>query len=93
MDSINYIDIFCIIYYVCSYAQTLPQIIKLVRTKSSHDYSLIQLLIQFIGVSCWTVFIFLGLNDWIVYVGTAIDWILMVIVDILILKYYKKELK
>ena len=91
MNEPTYIDVFCIIYYICSYVQTIPQIIRLVRRKSSADYSLLQILIQFIGVSCWTVFIFLGLNDLIVYIGTAIDWILMVLIHILILKYHKQR--
>lgn len=32
--------IFCTIYYILSYVSTVPQIIKLLKTKSSNDYSL-----------------------------------------------------
>ena len=32
--------IFCTIYYILSYIETIPQIIKLIKTKSSNDYSL-----------------------------------------------------
>ena len=38
--------IFCTIYYVLSYIETIPQIIKLLKTKSSNDYSLVMLTIQ-----------------------------------------------
>jgi len=78
----------CIIYYICSYTQTIPQIIKLVRTRSSHDYSLWMLGIQFVGVACWTLYIFTSLQTPVVYIGSAVDMILMTLVDVLILKYY-----
>ena len=81
--------IFCTIYYICSYIQTVPQIIKLIRTKSSNDYSLGMLLLQFIGVSCWSIFIFTSNQNIIVNIGTIIDMILLILVDGLILRYYK----
>ena len=86
--------IFCTIYYICSYIQIIPQIIKLIKTKSSNDYSLGMLLLQFIGVSCWTIFIFTSNQNVIVYIGTIIDMLLLIFVDVLILKYYKfKKIK
>lgn len=83
--------IFCTIYYVFSYIQTIPQIIKLIKTKSSNDYSLGHVLLQFISLSCWTAYIFTSYQSIIVYVGTIIDMLLLIIVDILILSYYKYE--
>ena len=86
--------IFCTIYYICSYIQIIPQIIKLIKTKSSNDYSLGMLLLQFIGVSCWTIFIFTSNQNVIVYIGTIIDMLLLIFVDVLILKYFKfKKIK
>ncbi len=81
--------IFCIIYYVLSYAQTIPQIIKLVKTKSSNDYSLGMIAMQFIGVLAWTIYILTSLQTTIVYIGSIIDMILLTFVDYLIMKYYK----
>lgn len=81
--------IFCTVYYICSYIQIIPQIIKLIKTKSSNDYSLGMLLLQFIGVSCWTIFIFTSNQNLVVYIGTVIDMLLLILVDLLILKYYK----
>ena len=81
--------IFCIIYYVLSYTQTIPQIIKLVKTKSSNDYSLGMITMQFIGVLAWTIYILTSLQTTIVYIGSIIDMLLLTIVDYLILKYYK----
>ena len=81
--------IFCTIYYICSYIQIVPQIIKLLKTKSSNDYSLGMLLLQFIGISCWTIFIFTSNQNIVVYIGTIIDMLLLILVDYLILRYYK----
>ena len=80
--------IFCTVYYICSYIQIIPQIIKLIKTKSSNDYSLGMLLLQFIGVSCWTIFIFTSNQNIVVNIGTIIDMLLLILVDLLILKYY-----
>lgn len=82
--------IFCTIYYVLSYIQVIPQIIKLIKTKSSNDYSLGMILIQFISVTSWTIYIFTSVQNTLVYIGSIIDLLLIILVDLLILKYYKK---
>ena len=81
--------IFCTIYYVCSYVQTIPQIIKLIKTKSSNDYSLGMIALQLIALICWSLYIFTSNQNLVVYIGTIIDLILLLIVDFLILKYYE----
>ena len=80
---------FCTIYYVASYIQTIPQIIKLIRTKSSNDYSLAMLLLQLIASISWSIYIFTSKQSIIVYIGTVIDLIMVFVIDVLILKYYK----
>ena len=81
--------IFCTIYYCLSYTQTIPQIMKLTKTKSSNDYSLGTILIQFISVLSWTIYILTSNQTIIVYIGSIIDLALLMFVDLLILKYYK----
>ena len=81
--------VFCVIYYICSYTQTIPQIIKLLRTKSSNDYSLIMVFLQLIGVIAWTIYIFTSVQSNLVYIGSIIDLVMYTIVDFLIIKYYK----
>ena len=81
--------IFCTIYYICSYIETIPQIIKLIKTKSSHDYSLGMLALQLIALISWSIYIFTTKQNIVVYIGTILDLILLFIVDFLILKYYK----
>lgn len=41
---------FCTIYYVLSYIETIPQIVKLINTKSSNDYSLGMIFLQLIAL-------------------------------------------
>lgn len=81
--------IFCTIYYALSYIQTVPQIYKLVKTKSSNDYSLGMITLQFISVTSWSIYIFTSKQKNIVYIGTVIDLLLIILVDFFILKYYK----
>jgi MtN3 and saliva related transmembrane protein len=82
--------IFCSIYYILSYIEIIPQIIKLLRTKSSNDYSLVMILLEFIALLSWTLYIFTSNQNLIVYIGSIVDLLLLVFVDILILKYYKQ---
>ena len=82
-------EIFCTIYYIFSYMDNIPQIMKLVKTKSSNDYSLWKVLFQLIAVISWTIYIFTTKQSILVYIGTAIDMLLLAIADFLIVKYYK----
>lgn len=81
--------IFCIIYYVLSYIQIVPQIVKLIKTKSSNDYSLGMITLQLIALISWTLYIFTSQQSIVVYIGTIIDLVLLLLIDFLILKYYK----
>ena len=81
--------IFCMIYYIFNYIQTIPQIMKLLKTKSSNDYSLGMLATQMIAGTAWTIYIFTSKQCLIVYIGSIIDMLMLLFVDILILKYYK----
>ncbi|MCQ2564942.1 MAG: SemiSWEET family transporter [Clostridia bacterium] len=85
--------IFCTLYYICSYICTAPQVFKLIKTKSSNDYSLWAYAISTIGLICWSLYIFTSPQDIIVYIGTVIDLALMVLVDALILAFYKFKKK
>ncbi len=81
--------IFCTIYYVLSYIYTIPQILKLIKTKSSNDYSLGMIALQLIALVSWSLYIFTSIQSIVVYIGTIIDLLLLLFVDFLILKYYK----
>ena len=81
--------VFCTIYYILSYIYTIPQIIKLIKTKSSNDYSLGTVSLQLIALISWSLYIFTSEQSIVVYIGTVIDLLLLLFVDFLILKYYK----
>ena len=80
--------IFCTIYYICSYIQTIPQVIKLIKTKSSNDYSLWQVFLGMAGLICWSIYIFTSNQAMIVYIGTAVDLVLEFLVVGLILAFF-----
>ena len=81
--------IFCTIYYVLSYIETIPQIVKLLKTKSSNDYSLGMISLQLIALISWSLYIFTSKQNIVVYIGTIIDLVLLLFIDFLIIKYYK----
>lgn len=65
-------------------------LIKLIKTKSSNDYSLIKLIFQFIEYICFIIYIFYKNYDIYIRIGTVIHFIIIIVVDFFILKYYKK---
>ncbi|MBQ9037622.1 MAG: hypothetical protein IJ115_09235 [Erysipelotrichaceae bacterium] len=81
--------IFCTIYYVLNYAKTIPQIMKLIRTKSSSDYSISMIVLQLISMFSWSIYIFTSPQNLVVYIGTVLDLLILIITDILIFRYYK----
>ena len=85
--------IFCTIYYILSYIETVPQIVKLLKTKYSNDYSLGMISLQLIALISWSLYIFTSKQSIVVYIGTIIDLVLLLFIDFLIIKYYrfKKE--
>ena len=85
--------IFCTIYYILSYIEAIPQAIKLLKTKSSNDYSLTELFLQSIALICWSLYIFTSNQSIIVYIGTITDLMLLFFIDFLIVKYYKFDNK
>ena len=86
-------EIFCIIYYICSYISGIPAIVKLLKTKKSNDYSLIEVILTIIGTTCWTIYIFSTEQSILVYIGTILDEIMIVIWNGLVIKYFKIEKK
>ena len=84
-------NFFCIMHYICTYIYMIPQLIKLIKTKSSNDYSLGQIFISFFGSICWITYIFTSAQSKILYINTIIEFLLIIIVDFFILKYYKKN--
>ena len=61
--------------------ETVPQIIKLIRTKSSNDYSLGMLVLQLVALISWSLYIFTSRQSVIVYIGTIIDLLLLFMID------------
>ena len=80
---------FLTVHYICSYIQIFPKVCKLIKTKSSNDYSLLQLGLSYLGTICWTIYAFTTPQSTILYIGTVIESSLITLVNILILIYYK----
>ena len=86
--------IFFFFFYILSYVSTVPQIIKLLKTKSSNDYSLGKTALQLVSIISWSLYIFTSKQNIVVYIGTVADLLLLLLIDFLILKYYRfKKIK
>ena len=83
--------IFYIAYCIIVYLEYFPRLIKLIKTKSSHDYSLGSIIISLIGMFCWVIYLFTTKQDLILYIGAVIDIILNTLFAILVFKYHKKK--
>lgn len=83
-------QIFYVIYCILVYVEYVPRTVKLIRTKSSTDYSLSSTVISFIGMICWAIYLFTTDQDLILYLGCFVDIILNVIFLVLVFKYHKK---
>lgn len=86
--------VFCILYYILSFCQSIPCIAKIIKTKSSGDYSLLNRLLQYLALLCWTVYLSGTINwstEYYLAIIGYIDVVLLTIENILILKYRKGD--
>ena len=81
-------EIFCIVYYITSYIAGIPAIVKIIRTKSSNDYSLVEAALTMIGTISWTVYIFQTKQSLAVYIGTIMDLLVALVWNVSIFVYY-----
>lgn len=84
-------DAFCTIYYVLSTFQSIPCIWKIIKTKSSSDFSLLNQWMWFISVICWSMYVYLTEQSLIVYIGTTWDLMTVTTQVIVVMKYYKRR--
>ena len=84
--------IFCILYYILSLSQSIPCVIKLLRTKRSHDFSLLNRLLQYLALICWTIYLFtIPTTEMYLLVIGIIDVVMLTTENILILAFYKNN--
>ena len=67
----------------------IPQIIKIIKTKSAKDVSLITLLQLFLGVSLWIVY-GIHLKDSIIIIANSVTILTLIILLCLYCNYRKK---
>ena len=85
-------QVFCIIYYVLSFAQTIPCVAKLLRTKKSGDYSLLNRLCQYVALIFFTIYIFTNPTSAVVTkVIGVVDLGLLTLENVPILKYFRRK--
>ena len=81
-----------IIYTVCEYTAYLPQIVKLIKTKSAEDLSIATWLTWVISGVCYLVYVLLESPELGVIYIASMNLIFMIIVCLLT-AYYQKNKK
>lgn len=84
--------IFCVLYYILSLCQSIPCIIKLLKTRRSHDFSLLNRLLQYLALICWTIYLFtIPTTETYLLVIGIIDVVMLTTENVLILSFYKNN--
>jgi len=83
--------LFYITYCIIVYMEYFPKIIKLIKTKSSSDYSLGSTILSLIGIFCWVIYLFTTNQELILYIGAIVDMILNTTFAVLVFIYHKKN--
>lgn len=83
------INFLCLVYYICSSMELIPAIARMIRRKSSHDYSIISAVMSMVGTSCWSIYIACTEQTLVVYIGTLTDLILVMVYFVVILLFWK----
>lgn len=90
--------ILMIIYFVFSISQSVPCVIKLIKTKKSNDYSLLNRLLQFIGLILLTLAnTFNAVEkelqplEIVSLIAGYVDLVALILENTLILRYYKRK--
>lgn len=85
--------ILLLIYTVCEYAAYLPQIIKLIKTKSADDLSITSWLVWVISGVCYLAYVLLESPEIGVIYIASMNLVFMIIVYILTAHYQKNKTK
>lgn len=84
-------QIFYVVYCVLCYVEYFPKLFRLLKTKSSNDYSIVSTIMSLTGMFCWVVYLYSTEQDLILYIGAAVDIILNITFATLIFKYHKNK--
>ena len=89
MDTSVIANICCTVYYTVATIESIPAIVRIIRTKSSTDISLVYVLLSFIALTSWSAYIFLTEQTILVYIGTLWDILVSVVYYVVVLLYHK----
>lgn len=89
MDTVG--TICCLIYYSIATLESVPSIIRIIKRKSSADFSIISTVLAMISGTAWTTYIFLSEQTIIVYIGSIWDMIVLLLYTIVVFKYHKTK--
>lgn len=83
------IDIFYFVYCFISYIEGIPQLYKLIKTKSSSDFSILSIALGIVSCTCWLIYAIFTMNSIFTIILTIVDCAIWYIQAILIVRYRK----
>lgn len=86
-----FISLCCLIYYVTSAIMEIPSIVRVLRRKSSTDYSLAGIWLNMIATVSWSIYIYTSEQTVLVYIGTTTDFIMALVYTVIMIKYHDKH--
>lgn len=86
-----FIFLCCLIYYVTSAIMEIPSIVRVLRRKSSTDYSLAGIWLNMIATVSWSIYIYTSEQTVLVYIGTTTDFITALVYTVTMIKYHDKH--
>lgn len=89
----RFISLCCLVYYVSSGIMEMPSIVRVIRRKSSTDYSLAGVWLNMMATVSWSIYIYTSSQTPLVYIGTGTDFLTAMVYTIVMVRYHKKEEK
>lgn len=85
----HFINACCLVYYVSSGIMEIPSIVRVLRRKSSVDYSMAGVWLNMIATVSWSIYIYVSEQIPLVYIGTTTDLVTAAIYTIVMCRYHK----
>lgn len=85
-------ELLCYVTYILSWLEKIPEIYRILKRKSSMDFSLIATILMIMVTLCWDLYVFTcNMNNFEMVVCAIIDTILDTLSLIVIFKYHKEN--
>lgn len=83
----------CFVTYATGYIEYIPAFYRVLKRKSSSDYSMATLLLESIGTTAWAIYVFLSEQTFIVRIGSLGNELLIVLFTLAVWRYHNNHVE